>query len=96
MRENKFQSSLIKDLEKEFPGCFITKLDSSLKQGVPDLIVLYRDRWATLECKRSRSAAKRPNQDYYQKLFNEMSYSAFVCPENKEEIINELRQVFGA
>lgn len=96
MRENKFQSSLIRELKKEFPGCFVTKLDSSLKQGIPDLIVLYGDTWATLECKKSKHAPHRPNQDYYQKLFNEMSYSAFVYPENKEEIINELRQVFGA
>ena len=96
MRENKFQSNLIRDLKKEFPGCFITKLDSSLKQGIPDLLILFRDKWATLECKRSKDASHRPNQDYYHDLFNEMSYSAFVYPENKEEIIDELRQVFGA
>ena len=82
MRENKFQSNLKKELKEKFPGCIITKLDSSDIQGIPDLLILYKDKWATLENKRNSKA-------------NEMSFSRFIYPENKDEVINELENVFN-
>lgn len=96
MRESKFQSDLIKEIKIRFPGCMVTKLDSAAIQGIPDLLVLYKDRWATLECKRSLTASHRPNQEYYVDLMNEMSFSSFICPENKEEILNALQRSFKA
>lgn len=92
--ENKFQAELKKELKETFPGCMVTKLDSSDIQGIPDLLVLYKDKWATLECKKDSKASKRPNQDYYVNKMNEMSFSRFINPENKEEVINELRKTF--
>lgn len=92
--ESKFQSELIKELKKIFVGCIVMKLDSSYIQGIPDLLVLYKNKWATLECKKSANASKRPNQEYYVDKMNEMSFSRFICPENKEEVINELQQSF--
>ena len=94
MLESKFQANLIKELKSMFTGCIVTKLDSSHIQGIPDLLILYKNRWATLECKESKSAKKRPNQDYYVKAMNEMSFSRFIYPENKEEVLNELRDNF--
>ena len=93
-RESKFQSDLIKELEVRFPGCFVTKLDSSHKQGIPDLLILWNDRWATLECKQSKKAKHQPNQDYYVNMMNDMSFSTFIYPENKEEVLHELQQAF--
>ena len=90
--ERNFQASLIKELKSIFPGAVVLKNDPNYIQGFPDLLILYRDRWAALECKRNSSASSRPNQRYYVDLLNQMSYSAFVCPENKEEILNELQQ----
>lgn len=90
MQENKFQSDLIKELENRFPGCLIMKNDSSYIQGIPDLLILYNDRWASLECKKSEKAKHRPNQDYYVEKMNSMSFSAFIFPENKEEVLNDL------
>lgn len=90
--ERNFQASLIKELKSIFPGAVVLKNDPNYIQGFPDLLILYRDRWAALECKRSSSASSRPNQRYYVDLLNQMSYSAFVCPENKEEVLNELQQ----
>ena len=92
--ERDFQSGLVKELKALLPGCIVTKLDSGHIQGIPDLLVLFKDKWATLECKKSPGARKRPNQDYYVKLMNEMSFSRFICPENKEEILRELQQAF--
>lgn len=92
--ESTFQSNLIKELKSEFQGCFVTKLDTKHIQGVPDLLILYGDKWATLECKRSATASHQPNQDYYVNMMNDMSFSRFVYPENKEEVINDLRETF--
>jgi hypothetical protein len=77
-----------------FPGCIVTKLDSGHIQGIPDLLILWNERWACLECKRSKNASHRPNQDYYVNKMNDMSFSAFIYPENKEEVLHELQQAF--
>ena len=94
MLENKFQAKLIKKLKNLFPDCFVLKNDPTYLQGVPDLLVLYKDKWAALECKKSANARHQPNQDYYVARMNDMSYSAFICPENEDEIINELKHRF--
>ena len=91
MRENKFQSDLIKELKKLFPGCIVLKNDPNYIQGIPDLLILYGKRWATLECKKSSDASVRPNQTYYVKRMNKMSFSRFIFPENKEEVLRELQ-----
>lgn len=94
MLENKFQSGLIKDIKRLFPGCIVMKNDSSYIQGIPDLLILYKDKWASLECKKNANANKRPNQEYYVDTMNKMSFSRFICPENKEEVLDELYQAF--
>ena len=85
---------LLKDLKKRFPGCMVVHLDPNEIQGIPDLLVLYRDRWAALEGKKTGKASHRPNQDYYVAKMNEMSYASFIYPENKEEILDELERSF--
>ena len=90
--ESGFQDKLSKELQKRFPGCMVLKQDAI--QGIPDLLVLYKDKWASLECKRTANAKRQPNQEYYVGKMNEMSFSRFVCPENKEEVLNELQQAF--
>lgn len=94
MLERDFQAGLIKELKVIFPGSIITKLDSGYIQGIPDLLILYKDKWAALECKKSARAKRQPNQEYYVGLMNEMSFSRFICPENKEEVLYELQQTF--
>ena len=47
-RESDFQAKLIKDLETRFPGSIVTKLDSGHIQGIPDLLILYNNKGATL------------------------------------------------
>ena len=94
MLESSFQAQLIKDSKKIFPGCIVTKNDSSYIQGIPDLTIFYKDKWATLECKQNARAKKQPNQEYYVGRMNEMSFSKFICPENKEEVLYELQQTF--
>ena len=95
MLESKFQSNLIKKLKKMFPGCIVIKNDPGYLQGIPDLTVFYRDRWATLEVKKSANARHQPNQDYYVEKMNNMSFSAFIYPENEGEVLNALQNTFG-
>ena len=94
MLESQFQRLLIKDLERMFPGCIVMKTDPEYIQGLPDLLILYRGKWAALECKRHINAARQPNQEYYVDRMNQMSFSRFICPENKEEVLDELQQSF--
>lgn len=93
--ESKFQSDLIKELKTIFPGCIVLKNDPNYIQGIPDLTIFWYDRWATLEVKRSEKASHRPNQEWYVDLMNEMSFSRFIYPENKEEVLDELQFAFG-
>lgn len=95
MLENRFKTKLVKELEEMFPGCIVTHLDPNEIQGIPDLLILYGDQWATLEGKKSARESHRPNQDYYVNLMNEMSFSAFIYPENKEEVLYDLQQAFS-
>ena len=91
-KESVFQNKLIEKLKKELPGCIVMKNDSGYIQGIPDLTIVYKDKWATLECKRSKNESHQPNQDYYVELMNNMSFSRFIYPENKEEVLEELRR----
>ena len=90
--ESGFQDRLIKDIKSLFPGSMVFKMDQI--QGIPDLLVLYKDKWFSLECKKSAGAKRQPNQEYDGDLMNKMSFSRFVWPENKEDILDELRKTF--
>ena len=90
MLESKFQSSLIKDIKKRFPGCVVLKNDPEYIQGFPDLTIFYKDKWAALECKKDANASHQPNQDYYIQYLNEMSFASFIYPENKQEVLDDL------
>ena len=92
--ERDFQAKLIKDIKKLCPGCMVMKTDLTYIQGIPDLLILFKNKWASLEVKKSVGASKRPNQEYYVDKMNEMSFSKFICPENKEEVLDELRKAF--
>lgn len=90
--ESGFQDRVITKLKELFPGCMVFKMDQI--QGIPDLLILYGRKWASLECKQSAKAKRQPNQEYYVGLMNDMSFSRFISPENKEEVLRELQQAF--
>lgn len=94
MLESIYQARLIKKLERMFPGCIILKNDANRRQGILDLLILYRVYWASLEVKASANAPHRPNQDYYVRLLDGMSFAAFIYPEIEEEILRGLQRTF--
>lgn len=93
-KESDFQRELVKEIESRFEGAIVLKNDPNYIQGIPDLTILYKDNWAFLECKRNSKAHKQSNQEDYIRIANEMSFGRFICPENKEEVLNELQQAF--
>ena len=95
MKERDFQAKLIKRIKQDIPGSVVIKNDASYMQGVPDLVIFYKDRWAMLECKKSSASSRRPNQDYYVNHFNEMSFASYISPENEEEVFDALQQSLG-
>lgn len=90
--ESEFKSELIREIKKQYPGAIVLKTDANQIQGIPDQLILYNDRWAAFEAKRSQYSSRRPNQEYYVDIFNSMSYAAFVYPQNKEVFLYELQQ----
>lgn len=96
MRENKFQSGLIKEIKNRLPGCIVLKNDPNYIQGFPDLTILHNDKWAVLEVKKSYNAPQQPNQKHYIEQADGMSYASFIYPENKEEILDELQRTLGS
>jgi len=90
MLENRFKTNLVNELESMFPGCIILHMDPNEYQGIPDLLILYRNRWAALEGKKSATAPARPNQPYYVELMDQMSFASFIYPENKDAVLDAL------
>lgn len=96
MVESGFQRKLITKLKQMFPGCIVFKTDPNYIQGFPDLMILYRDRWAALECKRARTAARQANQDYYIEYLNGLSFASFIYPEVEGDVLDALCRSFEA
>lgn len=94
MKENRFQSELIKEIKTRFPGCMVFKNDPNYIQGIPDLTVLYGEHWALLECKKSAHEKHQPNQDHYIEQGDKMSFARFIYPENRAEVLNDLQSAF--
>ena len=92
--EKNFQKNLKKELKNKFDGAYVLKLDPQEVQGIPDLLILHKDKWAALEVKRSEDAPHRPNQDYRVKKINDISFARFISPENKESVLDELEEYF--
>lgn len=95
MNEAQYHNRLINKIRDLLPGCIILRNDPRFMQGVPDIIILFRDKWAMLEIKIADKAGVRPNQQYYIDLLNEMSFASFINPENEGMVLDDLQQSFG-
>lgn len=90
-----FKAHLIKELDRRFPGCVVFHLDpNSIHQGVPDMLILYKTKWAMLETKGGPNSKRQPNQGFFVNFYNELSFASFIYPENEEDVLNDLQQAF--
>lgn len=94
MTENQYQAKLIRKLKKMFPGCEILKNDSGYRQGILDLTILWGPFWGMLEVKASETSREQPNQGYFVKKLNGMSFASFIYPENEKEVLAALQKAF--
>lgn len=90
--ENRFQSQIRKEIIERLDGAIVTYLNPNDIQGIPDILILYENKWATLEVKKNICSPFRPNQEYWIGKMNDMSFSRMICPENKEEVLDELQR----
>lgn len=97
-REREYQGELIKRIKVRFPGCVVLKNDEQYIQGIPDLTIFYGPRYAVLEVKRNLEEVfkqSQPNQAYYINMFVQMGGIAdYICPENEEEVLDEIQRAF--
>lgn len=94
MTEAQFQRHLILQLKQLFPGCEVQKMEASYQQGFPDLLILWKNKWAVLEVKASAKAPSQPNQDFFINKFSDMSFASYIYPENEKEVLSALQQAF--
>lgn len=93
--ESQFSTELKKDIEDRFPGCYVLKQDPNMRQGIPDLLVLYEDKWAAIETKREPNSSKRVNQEWHVERMDAMSFARFANQRNREEVLHDLQEAFG-
>lgn len=95
MLESQYQTKVMKRIRDMFPGCVIQKLDANYQQGMLDWLILFEDRWATLEIKQSKKSKEQPNQPWWVETLNGMSFAAFIYPENEEEVLHDLQSALA-
>lgn len=91
MLERVYQAKLIKRIKLEMPGCIVLKNDTDYLQGVPDLTILYWDKWGMLEVKADANAPYQPNQEYYLGVMHTLSFASVIYPEIEEEVLRDLQ-----
>lgn len=97
--ETDYQMELIEKIYLILPGeklvdVIVVINDPNYIQGIPDLSVFYRPtgRWAMLEVKASAKSKERPNQRWYIETWGQSIFTAFIYPENEEEVLNALQE----
>lgn len=95
MKEKDYQAGIIKKLKLRYPNCIVMKNDSKYIQGIPDITILYNGMWAMLEVKKDSNSHIQPNQNYYIEKLDDMSFAAYIYPDNESEVIELLDRHFG-
>lgn len=97
MTENEYQQEVVTKIYDVLPGEPLRDIivyinDPNYIQGIPDLSVFYRPtgNWAMVEVKMSADAKERPNQRWYIENWGSSIFTAFIYPENEEEVLREL------
>ena len=93
--ENKYRQDLVKKIKEIFPDIIIIHGNPNEIQGIPDLILFYKNKYAMIETKKLKKSKKQQNQDYYIDFIKDWgSFASFVQRDNEEVVLNELRRYF--
>lgn len=75
------------DLDYIYPKTYV--------RSQPDLVILGPNMtWAALEFKRDKDADRQPMQEWHINRLKKKGYAGFVYPENREEVLDELEELF--
>lgn len=96
MLERDVKRKLLKGVEERFPEAEVFYTDARLRQGTPDILVLNGKNWAMLEVKLHANSRRQPNQEYFVKKLDSMSFCKFVHQDNVEETLDEMERLFQA
>lgn len=95
MLEMSFKTKFLIRLEERLPQVDLDFVHTKPRQrSYPDTFVIGPHVWAALEFKRAENAPHQPNQVYYVNHFRQKGYANFVYPENAEEVLDELEDLF--
>ena len=98
MLESEFRKAFLEEVQNRIDplnkGFLFFLNASNAFRSFPDIVILGSHKWAALEFKKSKRASHQPNQEYYINKLNEIGYASFVYPENAEEILNDLEELF--
>jgi hypothetical protein len=92
--EREFEAEFMETINEIFPNGWWIKGNSVMQQGIPDRTFFWGPHWAMFEFKRATGAAQQANQDWFIEYFNNMSFAAFVTPQNCHEVLDEIQQAF--
>lgn len=92
-KESDFKNALYNEIRDRFPGAEVVPNDAGYLQGFPDATVYFPNgRYFLLEGKRTSKSARQPNQDYYVNQSPLSGNATFICPENKNKVLDELER----
>lgn len=90
--EREFQPKLNEEVKRRMPTCEIIRLDANKNyQGIPDFLVLCPEGWGIFETKRRPNSRKQPNQDHHIKRLSKIGFSAFINPDNMDEVLDDFQ-----
>lgn len=97
-KEGDYQKDIIDRIKEALPGAIVMKNDSSYIQGIPDLSVIYGNKYAMLEVKKSQydylHNQQANQEDYIHKFRDWGAFSFFIYPEVDQDVFNELIRYF--
>lgn len=97
MLEASFKVKAKQEIMKRFPDLDLDFINSGINdRSMPDLFIIGPNFWAALEFKRKKHSSHRPNQDHHIARLNKKGYATFVYPENLEEVLNGLEELFSS
>lgn len=100
MKEAEYQQHLVKRIYELLPGrrmidTIVIVTDPNYLQGIQDLLVLHHAKVALLEVKLSEKSKEQPNQRWYVEHWGQWVFSAFIYPENEEEVLSALQSALA-
>jgi len=100
MLENEYQQHVVEEIYNILPGkklvdTIVIINDPNYIQGIPDLTVLHRAKWAFIEVKLKEKSKEQPNQRWYVEHWRRDVFTAFIYPENEKEVLLALQQALA-